>query len=105
MFSSFSPFMMMNTSGTCATTKLIQCRDFGCYEVDISRKFLGNPDAMQDLSREDFLGRKKVVDQVSKWVKAHGKRGSVEWVPIAYLYEVGLASLFLCVQAQIRPNR
>ena len=80
--------MMMNTSGTCATSKLIQCRDFGCYQVNVSGKFQQDSGSVSDLSRADFLARKNVLGQVTGWVKKHGTRGLTEWVPIAYLYEV-----------------
>ncbi|KAF8967549.1 hypothetical protein BDZ97DRAFT_1656465 [Flammula alnicola] len=89
---SFNPMMMVNTSGTCATSKLTQCRDFGCYEIDISRKFLQDPDNVPDLSRDEFMARKNVLNQVKKWVEKNGARGLKEWVPIAYQYEIVKAS-------------
>lgn len=93
--------MMINTSGTCATSKLIQCRDFGCYQLDVSRKFDQDPDGVPDLSRADFLARKNVLGQVAGWVEEHGKRGITEWVPIAYVYEVRVYPPVSCCAANI----
>lgn len=82
--------MMVNTSGTCATSKLIQCRYLGCYQIDISRNFDQDPENAPDLSYDDFMARKNVLDQVKDWVEEHGKRGLSQWVRIAYMYEVSI---------------
>ncbi|KZT27380.1 hypothetical protein NEOLEDRAFT_1130917 [Neolentinus lepideus HHB14362 ss-1] len=89
----FNPMMMINRSGTCATTKLTQCTGFGVYQLDISAKFDQDPEGVPDLTKEDFLARKQVVDEVAAWVDAHqNKEPQViyknEWVPILYQYEV-----------------
>lgn len=73
--------MMINLSGLCATTKLIQCRSFGLSMCSVARKFDKDPEDVPDLAKEDFLERKKVVDQVTEWSKG-------KWVPILYGYEV-----------------
>jgi hypothetical protein len=84
--------MMINTSGTCATTRLIQCRDFGISMNDISGKFQQSPEDVPDLSEDDFLARKTVVRQVSKWSADNRGKPEViyrnEWAPILYQYEV-----------------
>ncbi|KAF9466934.1 hypothetical protein BDZ94DRAFT_1186529 [Collybia nuda] len=88
----FNPMMMINTSGTCATTRLIQCRDFGISMNDISRKFEKSPDDVPDLSRDDFLARKKVINQVNQWCDVMaGKKQMIyrnEWTHILYQYEI-----------------
>jgi len=84
----FNPMMMVNTSGTCATTRLTQCRGFGVYMNDVSKKFHRDPELATDLGKEDFRARKDVIGQVARW--AEGK--SEEWVPILYLYEIVKAS-------------
>jgi hypothetical protein len=66
--------MMVNTSETCATTRLIQCRGFGVYMNDISRKFQQLPEAAPNLSRDGFMAR-KVIDQAGQWCEGmQGKR-------------------------------
>ena len=77
--------MMLNISGTCATTRLVQCRSLGVYENDISRKFDRDPEDVRDLSRDDFIARKIVLDQTTdtrKW-----------WAPILYKYEVSVVRI------------
>ncbi|EPQ51019.1 hypothetical protein GLOTRDRAFT_81621 [Gloeophyllum trabeum ATCC 11539] len=91
--SGFSPMMMINRSCTCATTRLIQCRGFGVYQNDISAKFDKSPDEVPDLAKEDFLARKKIIDQVAAWVDEHQDKTPQiiyknEWVPILYGYEI-----------------
>lgn len=72
--------MMINTSGTCATTRLVQCRDFGVMMNDVSRKFDKDPEDVPDLSRDDFVSRQIVLKQTE------GIRQM--WTPILYMYEV-----------------
>ncbi|KAA1469777.1 hypothetical protein DENSPDRAFT_835437 [Dentipellis sp. KUC8613] len=88
----FNPIMMINRSGLCATTKLIQCRHFGTYQCEVSGKFAGSPEQASDLSEEDFYARKNVIDQVQKWVEDNEKTEHLihqnEWVPILYNFEV-----------------
>ncbi|KAJ7494363.1 hypothetical protein B0H11DRAFT_2004322 [Mycena galericulata] len=85
----FNPMMMVNTSGTCAATRLTQCRDFGVYMNDVSGKFNRDPELATDLSEQDFMARKNVIGQVGRW--SAGKKPE-EWVPILYLYELVKAS-------------
>ncbi|KAJ7348866.1 hypothetical protein DFH08DRAFT_913925 [Mycena albidolilacea] len=80
--------MMVNTSSTCATTRLTQCRDFGVYMNDVTKKFLRDPEQAPDLSEADFMARKNVIEQVSEWSEGIG----AEWPPILYLYEIVKAS-------------
>ncbi|KAJ7041998.1 hypothetical protein C8F04DRAFT_1208237 [Mycena alexandri] len=68
-FLAFSPMMSINTSGTCATTRLTQCRDFGVYMNDVTRKFERDPEYATDL--------------MSRW----SEETKAEWPPILYLYE------------------
>ncbi|KAJ7765748.1 hypothetical protein B0H16DRAFT_401759 [Mycena metata] len=84
----FSPMMSINTSGTCATTRLTQCRDFGVYMNDVTRKFERDPEYATDLSLDDFMARKNVIEQVSRW----SEERNAEWPPILYLYEIVKAS-------------
>ncbi|KAJ6630299.1 hypothetical protein B0H10DRAFT_2160282 [Mycena sp. CBHHK59/15] len=84
----FNPMMMVNTSGTCATTRLIQCRDLGVYANDVGRKFDRSPENATDLSAEDFMARKLVIEQVQEW----SERTKQEYAPILYLYEIVKAS-------------
>ncbi|KAJ7491026.1 hypothetical protein FB451DRAFT_1023002, partial [Mycena latifolia] len=79
----FNPMMMVNTSGTCATTRLTQCRDFGISMNDVTGKFYRDPGRATDLSLVDFMARKDVIEQVDKWAEETNK----EWAPILYLYE------------------
>lgn len=92
----------INLSGTCATTKLIQCRGMGLYECEVSRKFQKRPEDAPDLSRTDFLERKRVIDQMERWCNEHESKPSVggiyknEWHPILYDWEVCGAFCSLC---------
>lgn len=84
----------INLSGTCATTKLIQCRGMGVYQCEVSRKFQKRPEEAPDLSRSDFIARKSVVDEMQRWCDEHEGKPSVggiyrnEWCPILYDWEV-----------------
>ncbi|TFK52252.1 hypothetical protein OE88DRAFT_1657406 [Heliocybe sulcata] len=89
----FNPLMMVNRSGTCATTKLMQCTSFGVYMLDVSPKFDQDPEGLPDLTKEDFLARKQVVEEVAQWVETHKNKEPQavvknEWVPILYQYEI-----------------
>lgn len=84
---------MVNTSSTCATTRLTQCRDFGVYMNDVTKKFLRDPEQAPDLSEADFMARKNVIEQVSEWSEGIG----AEWPPILYLYEVRIEGILLQV--------
>ncbi|KAJ7145002.1 hypothetical protein C8R43DRAFT_1198433, partial [Mycena crocata] len=84
----FNPMMMVNKSGTCATTRLTQCRDFGVYMNDVTSKFERDPEFSTDLSEDDFMARKNVIEQVATWSKGEKE----EWPPILYLYEIVKAS-------------
>ncbi|KAJ7084855.1 hypothetical protein B0H15DRAFT_923535 [Mycena belliarum] len=75
--------MMVNTSGTCATTKLTQCRSFGISMNDVGGKFARDPEHATDLGLDDFLARKDVIRQVEQWAETT----RTEWAPILYLYE------------------
>jgi len=88
----FNPMMMVNTSSTCATTRLTQCRDFGVYMNDVTKKFLRDPEQAPDLSEADFMARKNIIGQVGRWSESQGNRMDQEWPPILYLYEVVKAS-------------
>ena len=93
---SFNPMMMVNTSGTCATTRLIQCRYLGISTNDVSRKFQRSPEDAPDLSRDDFLARKKIINQVSRYCDDRARETKSkyddQYVPILYLYEVSSQS-------------
>nr|GAT47550.1 predicted protein [Mycena chlorophos] len=82
----FSPMMMINRSETCATTKLLQLRDFGINENDITPKFLRSPENSPDLSREEFVARKRVIEQIDG-LEATGRHG-LPWLPILSKYEI-----------------
>ncbi|KAJ6457059.1 hypothetical protein C8R47DRAFT_1164628 [Mycena vitilis] len=88
----FNPMMMVNVSGTCATTRLTQCRGLGVYQNDVSGKFQRDPERATDLSEEDFMARKDVIEQVSDWAEKQTQRLDKEWPPILYLYEIVKAS-------------
>ncbi|KAJ6507618.1 hypothetical protein DFH09DRAFT_1050428 [Mycena vulgaris] len=81
--------MMGNTSGTCATTRLTQCRNLGIYMNDVTSKFNRDPERTTDLSLEDFMARKAVIEQVGRW----SEDTKEEWAPILYLYEIVKASV------------
>ena len=83
-----SGMMLINLSGTCATTKLVQCRDFGIDMCSVARKFEKRPAEVPDLHEVDFKERKKVVQQISQWVNKKGRRAGNDFVPILYDYEV-----------------
>ncbi|TCD69037.1 hypothetical protein EIP91_009100 [Steccherinum ochraceum] len=86
--------MFINLSGTCATTKLVQCRQMGVYECEVTRKFQQDPRDVQDLHEADFLARKKVVDEVADWIESRTPQGARrpspmdDWSPILYDYEI-----------------
>lgn len=59
--------------------------------VDVTPKFERDPANSPDLSLDDFMARKKVLEQVQDWKEKNGGgRGKpdADWVPIAYMYEV-----------------
>ena len=89
---SVNPFMSLNLSGLCATTKLIQCQMYGVDSVEVSRKFEKNPSEVSDLSKADFLARKKVLREVEKWCESMQSKPKVipdnTWRLINYHYEV-----------------
>lgn len=74
----FNPMMMVNTSETCAATKLIQCKQMGITTLDVSSKFYRSHENTTDLSKDEFFARKSVIAQVDK----------NRWTPILYRYEV-----------------
>jgi len=87
----FNPSMFINLSGLCASTKLIQCREMGVYQCDVTRKFDQDPNQVVDLHKADFIVRKKIVKTVERWVESKqraGQRVMDEWLPILYDYEL-----------------
>lgn len=89
----FSPNMMINRSETCATRKLTQCTDFGVSMNDISSKFHRSPADAPDMTRQDFMARKTVVDQIADWCETNADRKPQkvyrnEWAPILYRFEI-----------------
>lgn len=85
-FYSFGGLSSINISGLCATTRLLQCRDFGIFQCDISRKFDRNPRELVDIYPEDFYARKKIVQTIRAW---NEKRNEHEqFTPILWEYEV-----------------
>ena len=54
---------------------------------DVSRKFDQDPEDVPDLSKEEFIARRQILDQVEEWSSTLGKHG--EFAPILYRYEVG----------------
>lgn len=92
---SFNPMMFVNMSGTCATSKLIQCRDFGCYQVDISSKFDQPPGRVPDLSRDDFLARKNVLRGRGAWEEETRRMGTDRVYVRGMLYSTKLSKLSL----------
>ncbi|KAI5827868.1 hypothetical protein K523DRAFT_321819 [Schizophyllum commune Tattone D] len=89
----FSPNMMINRSETCATRKLVQCTDFGVSMNDVTQKFYGHPDNAPDLTKEEFMARRLILDQVSFWCETHADlKYDAEWAPILYKYEIVKAS-------------
>lgn len=83
---------MVNTSETCAATRLAQCRSLGISMNDVSQKFMRSPEAAPDLSEADFMARKEVIGQVSRWCHDNKTKPAMiyknEWAPILYRYEV-----------------
>ncbi|KAH6903434.1 hypothetical protein BKA70DRAFT_597495 [Coprinopsis sp. MPI-PUGE-AT-0042] len=92
----WDPFMAINTSETCAATRLHQCREMGTQMNDITRKFAGPYDKnrVPDISKIDFSIRRKLIDQVAQWSAELQQKARVsrkfeyEWTPILYMYEV-----------------
>lgn len=99
----------INLSGTCATTKLIQCRGMGLFQCDVARKFKKDPSEAPDLQRDDFMERKSVVDQMQRWCDEQRGKPSVagifrnQWSPILYDWEVGLSGVALYNVLNIDP--
>ncbi|KAJ7184545.1 hypothetical protein C8R46DRAFT_1064376 [Mycena filopes] len=81
--STFSP-RTIDAFGLCATTRLIQCRDFGVHTNDVTRKFEGDPEGATDLEANDFIARRNVIEQVHAWAEEN----ETEWTPILYMYEI-----------------
>lgn len=89
--------MFINASETCATRKLLQCRDFGTYQNDVTRKFQQRE--LPDLPLDHFVERKKAFKVVQNWISTHKQSPADEWIPILYNYEVCLAVSLLCMEA------
>ncbi|GJE86498.1 zinc finger MYND domain-containing protein [Phanerochaete sordida] len=86
-----SASMFVNKSETCATRKLLQCRDMGIYMNDVWGKFSG--DEIPDLPKDHFAERKRVVEAVEKWMEENkGTENDMDWTPILYNFEVAKAS-------------
>lgn len=87
--------MCLNLSGTCATTKLIQCAMYGILQCDVTRKFYKHPSEASDLAPEDLEARRNVAEYVQAWrdkQEGVGQQDSKsEWTPILYAYEVCLS--------------
>ena len=80
---------MINRSESSATRRLLQCTGFGLSMNDISAKFSSPPTQTPDLSYVDFMARKTVIDQVTRWRNSgHLDRSRPQWTPVLYLYEV-----------------
>lgn len=89
----FGALSHINISSVCTTTRLLQCRDFGVYQCDISRKFDRNPSDVVDIYKEDFFARKKIVQTVDAW---NEKRNEFEqFTPILWSYEVRLGDMIM----------
>lgn len=90
--------MMINTSETCATTKLIQCRLYGISTNDVSQKFIRSPEDATDLTEDEFMARKAVLVKVRLWCCENmGNPDMIlrnQWAPILYSYEVCLIFRF-----------
>ncbi|KAL1740440.1 hypothetical protein HDZ31DRAFT_47505 [Schizophyllum fasciatum] len=81
--------MMINRSETCATRKLTQCTDFGVSMNAVTSKFYRNPADAPDLTRQEFMARKIVIDQVLDWAEKNpNRRSGDDWAPILYKYEI-----------------
>mmetsp|Transcript_10866 Transcript_10866/g.18855 ORF Transcript_10866/g.18855 Transcript_10866/m.18855 type:complete len:331 (+) Transcript_10866:127-1119(+) len=91
MFSSMlpyaSPFMCVNMSGTCATSRLIQLRQMGCSTCSVERKIEKESGPRQE--QLDWLGMHQVVNQVhamaDKRAKTAGSAG--EFVCILFQWQ------------------
>lgn len=86
--------MFVNLSNTCATSKLVQIKDFGLEMCSVFRKFEQGVERATDIAPEDFVARKKVYGHIMEWCEEKNKRLSddsnlrEEWYPILYQYEV-----------------
>lgn len=86
----FDPFMSLNLSCTCATTKLVQCVNYGTEMCDVTRKFLyQSAEQATDLARDDFMARKKLIEHVQQF---DSKQGEDKWTPILYAYDIAKGS-------------
>ncbi|KII85497.1 hypothetical protein PLICRDRAFT_56731 [Plicaturopsis crispa FD-325 SS-3] len=82
-----NPFMSINLSETCATTRLIQCTQMGINSVEVSRKFARGPGNSPDLHPDEFATRKRVLEQVFVWNESEPVSYK-HWELILYNYEI-----------------
>lgn len=80
----------INLSGTCATSKIIQCYGMGISTCEVSGKFDKDPADVPDLTRADFLARKRVVRAVEEWRRKNPRQ---DFAPILYDWEVRVESV------------
>jgi hypothetical protein len=67
-------------------TRLIQCRQVGILMNDVSRKFEKDPKDAPDLSPEDFLARRKIINQVAWWrIENEDRKWLNEWIPFIHV--------------------
>lgn len=84
--------MSVNLSESCATRKILQCRDLGLEVNDISQKFSDSRGWSEDLHEDLFKERKRVLSEVQAWMgtNMHSRQTVLrnQWIPILYNFEV-----------------
>lgn len=63
---SFSPMMIVSRSEVYAAIRLLQYRYMGISMDDIFGKLDGSPQLVPDLSREEFMARKKIIVDINR---------------------------------------
>ncbi|GAA5969088.1 hypothetical protein JCM3765_003434 [Sporobolomyces pararoseus] len=83
----FNPLMSFNMSGTCATTRLLQCPYLSLSMVDVSGKFAPHKkEGATDLGPEMWEILKKALENIKSRLNKGEKRQ--QWYPILYAWEL-----------------
>ena len=67
-------------------TRVVQCRNLGLFQCDISAKFQKDPASVPDICLEEFTDKKRIIEKIDE----HNETLSSykRWTPILYVYEV-----------------
>ncbi|KAF9029795.1 hypothetical protein BDZ89DRAFT_1132757 [Hymenopellis radicata] len=82
-FPHFNPMMMINTSETCASRRLLECCQMGMSMNDVSRKFSHDwsSESLRELSQEERKARKSIIEFLEAWCEKNKAESEVRRYP------------------------